>query len=190
MLVLVPVLRKAQPREGRGGRELLSLYLGGPGALKMQWKVWSPPCLEVSANWGNTLWVSQMWIRGWGDGCQNFPEKLRQGTHLHLVVSADPTSPGHPPIRAEHSTIRMQVPPRGATLFQSWASFLHPRGPRMETNACLDVGMLRSSCGQCEASWPPSGTWATSESHCPRHYWATLEWRKFHISTAARFFHI
>lgn len=36
----------------------------------------------------------------WRGSCQNFPGKLRQGTHLqlvsHLEVSADPISPGHP----------------------------------------------------------------------------------------------
>lgn len=154
--------------------------------------MWSPAPKSVQAG-DIRFCFPKCGYGGWGD-CQNFPGKLRQGTHLqlvsHLEVSADPTSPGHPSGLSTAPSGWMQVPPRGSTLFQSWASFLHPRGPRMETDARLERGMLSSSCGQCKDSWPPSGTWAISEPHCPRHYWATLEWRKFHISTAARFFHI
>lgn len=45
-------------------------------------------------------------------------------------------------------------------------------------------------CGQYKTSWSPSRAWDTSKSHCPRHFWATLEWRKFHISMTARHFSI
>lgn len=60
----------------------------------------------------------------------------------------------------------------------------------MGINACLDPGMLSSSCGQCISSWLNNGAWATSELCCPRHYWETLEWGKFHISMAVGIFPI
>lgn len=60
----------------------------------------------------------------------------------------------------------------------------------MGTNAHLGWECAAPAVGiaQWGMGWPLSGSWAVSEPRCPRHYWATLEWGKFHIRMAARDF--
>lgn len=166
------VVRAAQLWEEGGGYASCLTSMGSSGAPRAQWEVGSPAQSQCRLGY-TCLLLRCRRMRGTGRGwCQNSRRKLAQGTHLpllrHLEVSVDPSSPGRP---SEPPWACTRGPRKGTVI-------VHPQ-PRM----------LSSSCRQRRSSWTPSGARATSQPHCPRRHWVTLEWGKFHI-TAARFFRI